>query len=346
MPELHKLEHALMEVLGPGFEDALRSLVEHERWYTTGIVVKDLFDFWVRDRLEAALDDTWVFECLRAHERKFLCERVGIDRAALIGKTPTEVAGAVLDACAIPHARPKSAREFAESCRALAELVEDDDHHVAVSARQKAERALRIMLFFHTYTLCAADFTDLIDNPGEVRLPRRLEKLKSANLHTSAEHLCGALQEDGWADLGFLTLATRKLSKRLEERAARSISGGLLTLFSSKEADSFLALGTALQAYTHDRPSADTNKKQALRAAMDEVARSIQSMVERTAFPDEVVVREVCDGIFGTVIHVANSAGAELRLSVEKRPTVGQKLFIQRATSRPYARCEWSPCPW
>jgi hypothetical protein len=346
MPDLAKLEKALRDVLGPSFDDALRSLFDHERWYANSMPTSELFEHWVRDRVALASDQTWVFECVRAHERRLVCEKVGIERSKLVGKSPADAAAAVLDAVGLPHSRPRSALDIADAIDALRVSAESDDASAAVGARQRAERTLRVLLYYTLHTVGSNAFRDLIDNPGDLRLPRRLMKLKDLNHHGSALHQCEALKEDGWADLGFLTLAVRKLSKALEDAKCTGITGLPFSPLLQKEADAFLALGTALQAYAHDKPSLDVEKRQKLLDALSGLASAFSDLRLRNVFPDELLVTEVCDSVLGSVVHAIDSRGESVRLSVTARPTIGTRIYAIRSSTRPYSRCAWAPCPW
>lgn len=345
-PQLAKLEQAIRDVLGATFDDGFRALFEHEKWYSPSISVSELFEHWVIDRLATATDHIWVFECVRAHERRLVCDNVGVDRGTLVGRSPRDAAEAVLKAVGLPSSRQKSASDIAEAIQALANGQETDDARIAVNARQRGERCLRVLLYFYVHTGGVDDFVGLLADPGSLRLPKRLEAIIKGAEKPTRDLICKALTEDGWADLGFLALATRKLSKRFEDAHVIGIGGNPIRILTADEAQAFQNLSTALQAYAHDKPSQDQQKWEQLQSALKSLSNAFNAMVAREVFPEELLVTEVCESILGPIVHAMDSNSLRISLSVSEKPTVGQRIFAIRSCARPYARSTWAPCPW
>ena len=101
-PSLKRLQDALSAVLGEKFEAEIRALVDGETWYFAELSMAEVFNLWVAAHLGRTQDAQWVFQPLRVGERKFLCEQLGIQRAEIVGKTPEELADAVLIASGLP----------------------------------------------------------------------------------------------------------------------------------------------------------------------------------------------------------------------------------------------------
>jgi hypothetical protein len=183
----------------------------------------------------------------------------------------------------------------------------------------------------------------MLESPGSLRLPRILQyALADAD---PEKQIANALEIDGWADLGFLNLALRKLSARLESQATTLVNSTQLNIFSSTEQETFNTLATALQAYTHDRPSANANREAALLSAVTDVKVVLRTMIERGSMPDYGVVIECCDTIFGKSFVVRGETRCR-RLLAEEPPRLGEEILFVASTMRDWARCEWSPTPW
>jgi hypothetical protein len=185
---------------------------------------------------------------------------------------------------------------------------------------------------------------EVLQNPGGLRLPRRLEQVVSAS--TPIVSLAAALREDGWADLGFLTLAVRKMSSRLEEQGRIHVTGKPLVILGSTEADGFSALATALQAYAHDKPSALETRAENLRTALQSLRVTTDAIRTRDALPDQMLVTENCTDLIGPVFRGITSDGRVLTLVADQAPQLGQRILYIAALKRDLSSCIWCECPW
>ncbi len=284
---LDRLEGAIRAVLGAGFEDGMRALVEARPWYASTLPVREVFRLWVFESLSSADDPLWVFQPVRAGERKYLCDKLGIDRASIVGLSPRSVADLVLRTAGLPSSTITGLATERTSWQAAVELTEgSEDERAAILLRQLAEALLRRMLHFY----CAAGYggtvVAIIREPGSLRLPKKLDALvKGSELNVSAADLAQALAAEDVGDLGFLALALRKLSSRLEHDGAQHISGDTLIVFRQAEFDAFLTLATALQAYTHHKPSMEASRKDQLAMASRGVLGAVEGMIKRNRSP-------------------------------------------------------------
>jgi hypothetical protein len=344
---ISRLEAALRELLGANFESELRASAEEAPWYHSAISATDLFRFRVWEHLERGNDGMWVLELLRGSERKFLAVKVGIDRAAIVGKSPAQLASDVLVQVGLPATRIAGLQRLRAVWDEVAALIDaDEDEKAAVLGRQRAERLLRNLLFFYCSCAFGTQFLELLLDPGSMRLPPRLGAVLKQDAASRCDALLALLRDDGWAELGFLSLAVRKLASRLDKEGARTISGLPLNLMSAGEADTFTGLGTALQPYAHDKPSLHATRHDDLAKAVAAVRSSVLTMVTRGVIPDELLVLERCESLLGPVFRGTLESGDQLRLVCERAPPLGKRILFVPAARRDFARCHWSESPW
>ncbi|WP_254990171.1 hypothetical protein [Cyanobium sp. N5-Cardenillas] len=339
-----RLEKAMRTVLKEAFDDTIRSLAECQTWYSSSIDSSEVFLLWVCDQLLTQNDPQWIFQPLRASERKYLAEEVGINRQSISGKPPEETVEMILKAVGLPPGQIAGTAKLVAKWETFEERIRvGDGQSVASLARQLAERVLRVLLFFYGGKIFPTMLKEMLESPGSLRLPRILqEALTDAEAESQ---ITNALQIDGWADLGFLNLALRKLSARLESQATTLVNANELNILSSKEQETFNCLATALQAYTHDRPSSNAEREAALLSAVTDVKIVLRTMIERGSMPDYGVVIECCDTIFGKSFVVRCETRCR-RLLAEVPPGLGEEILFVSSTTRDWARCEWSSTPW
>ena len=344
---VERIRKALAEVLGGKFEAEIRALVDSAVWYSATLSIEEVFTLWISTKLEQGQDSSWVFEPLRMSERRFLCENLGIAAQEIVGKTPENLAEVVLRASGLPIFRVSGNGSTLQAWKHLVDLVNNDEHErAAVVARQRAERLLRLLLYFYCSTRFAVDFVATLENPGSLRIPKRLEDEISNTDAERPRRITNLLLDDGWADLGFLALALRKLSERLVQAAADHVSGAELKLFTIQEHETFLKLSTALQPYTHDRPSKVQSMQRELRDALLEVVSALTSIIARGVLPEEVIVIEVGEAIVGQVFRCIGDAATTRYYRATSLPAVGRKILMVPSTNCDYARCEWVDSPW
>lgn len=342
-----RLQDALSAVLGEKFEAEIRALVDGTTWYFPDLSMEEVFTLWITNHLAHSQDSQWVFQPLRVGERKFLCEQLGIQRADIVGKTPQELAELVLLASGFPPAHVSGNRVTVDSWHHLVELVKnDEDERAAVLARQRAERLLRKLLYFYCSTGHSPEFVAMLQNPGTLRLPKRLEDELTNTAPNPETRITALLLVDGWADLGFLALSLRKLSDRLVQAGARHVSGAPLKLLGAQEHDAFSKLGTALQPYTHDRPSKFESMQQELRDALLEVTGAVTAIVNRGILPDEVLVVEAGVAFAGPIFRCLKDSGTTRYYRTQQTPPIGKRILVVPSTDCDYARCEWVEAPW
>ena len=341
------LAGALKAVLGAAFEDEMRTLVENEAWYSPAIPAEELFRLHVQDQFERSPDGLWVFSWVRTSERKFLAEKLGLDRPGIVGRSSTELAEKILGQVGLPVSRVSGLRRLVEVWSTIGEVISaGEDERAAVLARQKAERLLRLMLFFHCSTGHSGAVLRMIADPGTLRVPQRLQAVVKVHESNHVPTLLTVLREDGWADLGFLVLALRKISAALEKSGVRLLAGGELTLMTGTEYEVFRGLSEALQAYAHDTPSAREKMKERLGRSVDDVRKAVDSMLGRGILPDEMLVLENCDTLMGPVCRGLLEGGRERRLVTASPPSLGSRILFLASAPRDYARCLWTESPW
>ena len=344
---VERIRKALAEVLGGKFEAEIRALVDSTGWYSAALSIEEVFTLWITTNLEQGQDSSWVFEPLRMSERRFLCENLGIKTPEIVGKTPEDLAELVLEASGLPIFKVSGNGSTLKAWKRLVEFVNNDEHErAAVVARQRAERLLRLLLYFYCSTRFAVDFVATLENPGSLRIPKKLEDELAKNDAERPFRVTKLLLEDGWADLGFLAIALRKLSERLVQAAANHISGAELKLFTIQEHETFSKLSTALQPYTHDRPSKVQSMQRELRDALLEVVSAVATMIARGVLPEEVIVIEVGEAIVGKVFRSVGDTGIARYHRATTLPSVGRKVLVVPSTNCDYARCEWVDSPW
>jgi len=346
---VERLEFALRKVLGESFEFHLRAMVEGSSWYHQGLPCSEAFRLWICDNLEGLDDPQWVLQLLRPAERKFLCDELGIPRANLVGKNPRQLAGLVMVASGLPSQDIQGLNALRDAWSETHRLVlNDEGERAAVLCRQRGERLLREMLVFYCGLGYGDYFIHLMQDPGSLRFPAKLERrfVGSTGEERSGQ-LVAALMDDSLGDLGFFAIALGKFSTRVEEGGERHVSGDNLLILSQKEQEAFVELGTALQAYHHDKPSKLSSRQSDLLTAIGGIQGSIEAMVKRRVVPDELFVTEAsCATSLGRAFRGLGDIGRIRCLTAEVSPTLGQRIRFIPATDRDYARCKWRISPW
>jgi hypothetical protein len=344
---IDRLRAAMTDVLADKFDSEIRALVDSENWYSPDLSIDEVFNLWAARHLERSDDALWVFQPLRVSERRYLCEKVGIQRSAIIGKTPEELAKGILTKIGLPVLEVAGNRTTVARWNGLLELIErDEGERAAVLARQLAERTLRKVLYFYCSTRYGDEFVSMLENPGSLRVHNRLASEISTADNTRTGRVANLLREDGWADLGFLTLALRKYSERLTQSGATHVSGGPLRLFTTQEHEAFSKLGTSLQPYTHDRPSKEGSMKQELRDALLEVLSAVGAMISRAVFPDGVLVLEVGHALVGPIFKALKDSDTTVYYRSDTAPAIGKTVLLVPSTNCNYAFCQWVESPW
>ena len=207
------LELALQGVLGEKYESEIRGVLEGQSWYSDDLPIAEAFRLWVSTSALHAQSATWIFEPVRAGERKFLSDRVGLERSAIVGKTPLALAEAVLEAIGLPVPRVTGVDDNVYEWSRLVDLVDNgEDERAAVISRQRAERLLRKLVHFFASISFSDLLVSMLESPGSLMLPGRLRTALDGDLNERASRITSLFVEDGWADLGFLALALRKFS--------------------------------------------------------------------------------------------------------------------------------------
>ncbi|MEX2156701.1 MAG: hypothetical protein WD773_07655 [Gemmatimonadales bacterium] len=345
---MERLQAAIRGVLGVGFEEGMRALVEDRPWYSPSLPVREVFRLWVFENLFSAEDPLWVFQPVRAGERKYLCDNLGIDRSTIIGLSPRKLADLILRAVGLPTSRTAGIASERGSWEVAIELVEaSEDERAAVMLRQRAEAFLRRVLHFFCAAGHADSFLAVLRDPGSLRVPRRLDNvLATPNRAESLTELISSLGEEGWADLGFLALALRKLSAQLERNGSQHITGKALLVFQQGEFEAFTELATVLQPYAHDRPSMVGTRKENLLKGAKAAFVAVNAMIERSVVPDEALVFEGGASIIGASFRGILDTGSARTLVADVSPRAGIHVMFIASTSRDYASCMWAPSPW
>lgn len=334
------LENALRTVLGSGFEEEVRALTESEKWYRPSLSVQELFRLWVRPRVLSGVDPNWVFHGLRMADRRRLFQAVGIAAAVVSKAGQAELAELVLESVGFPNKRSRGHRSLLDDWKELVELVDNgDDERAATLGRQRTERLLRKALFFYCSVGHAEVFARMLANPGSLRVPK-------AFVGASPDALASKFLDDDISDLGFLALAMRKFSTRLEDEIALLPSGSPLALLSQTEYEQVSALASALQPYTHDKPSKHDARRTDLLSAVSAVSNSVGAMIARGVVPDELVVVETGTSLIGEGFRGVGELGSELQLLASPAPPLGKRILFIASAACHHSRCVWALSPW
>lgn len=337
---LERLEAVLRDILGGGFEDEIRAQTENEKWYRPTIPASELFRLWVRSRVLDGDEAGWVFHGLRMGDRRRLFQTLKLDSGVINATGPTEHAELVLEAVGLPLKRSHGLRTFQQQWKEVSDLVDaGEGDRAATLARQRAERFLRRMLYFYCAAGQAQAFADMLRDPGSLRVPKTFQTAK-------VEELSGLLVNDDVADLGFLALVLRKLSSRIEEAGIAGVSGSPLVVFNQKEYDGFSALGTALQPYTHDKPSRNAKRQQDLADAARTITSLVSSMAARNVVPDGALVLETCVSLVGSVFKGITDDGRQVYLVTQTVPPLAERVLYLASATCKYATCVWALNPW
>lgn len=334
------LEGAFRTVLGEEFEPAIRQLVETHDWLDQLADVSELFRLWVCDNIHSPEDPHWIFQPVRVTERKLLCDALGIDRASIVGLSQTVLANRLLAAVGLPSGIVRGRAEIVKEWRQIRAWIEDgEDDKAASVARQCSERFLRLQLHFYCHVGLVDVLAEIVEDPGSLRIPQRLIDASAAG---GTAPLLGALREDGWADLGFLSLVLPKFSKRVTI-SGRGLWGSQAEIFSATDGQTFLELSRALQPYTHDRPSRADQRKKDLEDAVERVIESIERMIAANVVPDQLVVLETCRSVVGLVFRGMDETKAIRHLATDSLPPLGSRIWYLANAKRQFAKCVWSP---
>ena len=340
------LEGALRSVLGERVEEELRALFENEPWYRNDLTSAELFDLWVIDAVERPDDPQWVLQFLRVSERKFLCDALGIARARIIGLPPRDLGLLVLQTLGLPFAVLSGFDYYRKSWLSIARMVErNEDATAATHCRQLSERFLKQLLSFYCSGEHRSFLLQVLREPGELRLPPKLQRFirKEDGGNGGLSEL---LASDDWADLGFLALCLAKMASLMVAAGIRHIRGGPLILLDSRETQAFVNLGTALQAYAHDKPSRIANRRAELLLAVRSVIEATETMGVRGTVPEELVVCEHGTDVVGTWFAGRSQSGGKRLLRSSKLPALGARVLFLASSDRNPSHCQWAYSPW
>jgi hypothetical protein len=346
---IERLESALRKILGENFEIELRAMVESSDWYRQDLPCSEAFRLWICDNLEHWNDPQWIFQPMRVNERKFLCDELGIPRGEILGKSPRQLAGIIMLASGLPCQDIAGLQTLRGAWEETHRLVDhEEDERAAVLCRQRGERLLRELLLFYCGVGYAEYFVQVIRDPGNLRMPSKLVgKITGTTPGERSAQLIDTLMDDSFADLGFLVLALRKFSMRVEEGGEKHICGEILRIFSQREHDAFSALSTALQAYHHDKPSRWNSRRGDLLLAIESIQTAVEAMAARRVVPDELFVTESsCATPFGRAFRGLVDTGKIRCLTAENSPRLGGCIRFITSADRDYARCMWWVSRW
>lgn len=341
---LDRLEQAFRRVLGESFEVELRALVEGSRWYHSELPSAEVFRLWVCDSIEAGGDPEWVFQPVRANERKFLCDELGIARTEVIGRNPRQVAGLIMFRVGLPGRDLVGVESIRGSWQEVLRLIDaEEDERAAVLCRQRGERLLRELLVFYCGIGYSEYFVNVLRDPGNLRVPAALQSgVTGATDSERAVQLLTLLADESMSDLGFLALALRKFATRVEDGGERHVCGSILSIVTAKEYDAFLTLATALQAYQHYKPSKLSSRRGELRVAVEGIQAAVETAAGRRVIPDELYVTEAtCSTPLGRAFRGLRDTGRVRCLTAAVSPVLGQRIHFIAAADRDYARCAW-----
>lgn len=337
------LEDAYRQILGEGFGDELRSLVESRRWFSPDLNASEMFRLWVCDNVESCQASDWIFQPIRAGERRQLAQLLGVEIAPLAGRGPVEIATALLGAIRMPSTAPFGRDAVVRGWEdAIESILRGEDEKAATKLRQLSERTLKILLSFYAWTEWGSRFVEILHDPGSLRIPRSFEQA----LKAESVDLVSLMSSDGWADLGFLTMALRKFSSRLKSAEALLPNGQPLQLFEQSDADAFLSLATALQPYAHDKPSVALQRTNNLTAAAQEALRVVHVLVGRGVFPQSAVVLAAGQSVYGPSFRGIDSSAQVRCVTCSVLPDVSARVYLLAASNRPFSHCIWAPAPW
>lgn len=339
---------ALSVVLGESLDAQIRAEVEGEGWYHVDLPLDEVFREWVWQNITSPKDPSWMMAPIRSTERKQLCQELGISPNEVIGKAQRDIARLILSAAQLPVQSSEHDCNFVITWGDIIQTIENgEDERAASLARSKAERLLRLLAFFYVSIGYGEELVGVIRNPGSMRVPVKLASVLESE--EPEEELCSIILEDGWADLGFLIIFVRKLSKVLENRAERNINGRALELLTVDDQTRFEALARSLQPYAHDKPSAVETRRDEFLLAVRDIARSVSEMQNRRSLPERVLITEVGETFLGASFR-AIDANLESRLyhcdSGQGSPSVGDQVLLIAATDTLGSSSRWVCCPW
>ena len=345
-PNLGRLLAAMKGVLGEQLGEEIRALTEGRSWYLPELPGEEVVRLWVLDCLDSGEDPQWIFQPLRAGERRFLCDQLDIEREGIVGLGPQGLADRILGAVGIPSAALRGPQTESTVWDHLVNQVDDgDDERASLAARQCGERLLRKLLHFYVSLDGTSSFVEVLRNPGSMRLPGPLKAVVDEG-NRSASIVSRLFLRDGWADLGFLTIAAAKFAARLERNGVRNVDGRCLQLMSATDQSAFEDLSRSLQAYTHDRPSKHEVRADELRESCVRVADAVNRMRDRGVIPDRLWVVEKNETILGTGFRGRRTSGGTITLLSDNPPHLGATILYVASTNRDYASCRWVEDPW
>lgn len=345
-----RLMSAYEQVLGGELDDCFRGMCEALSWYHSSLSTEDVFSLWVQHQLSGDLNASWVFEPVRASERRRLIDVVGIDRSAL--RRPADAGMEVLRRTGLPAAPVYSLDAEIREWEWMASEIENAPAHtesaIAIQSRKGAERILRTLVYFYSFVGCHEELASVVLSPGRMRVPPLLRDAVAQPPETRLDAVQSALSSDGWADLGFLNILARKFSVAID--GSLRIPSDVWQFWRSPllgedEADAFDSLARALQAYAHDRGD-DGGRSRGLAAALRLVARSVREMATRNVLPAGARVLESGVGLRGPTFRVVMAGGDSRALSGTVLPRPGDTIFVGPHSVRQHGRAVWAPAPW
>jgi hypothetical protein len=188
----------------------------------------------------------------------------------------------------------------------------------------------------------------MLVTPGDLRVPAAYSTaakiVQAQGPDPKPFHEC--IRRDGIADLGFLAIALRKYSTRLEDSGIRGVDGDPLVLLTQDELIAFQSLASALQNYHHDRPSRADSRRAEFASAVEMTLERLQRLENRGVIPHEMVITETgCSTPFGRTFGGFTEAGLKC-LTAEDVPDLVRTIVFVESCPRDFATAWWIYSAW
>lgn len=343
---VQKLEVAYRAVLGEAFGESIRSLCGTKSWYENTLADDVVFRFWIFDNITAGSLPSWLFEPIRAGERRSLLAHLGLSPRDLDQGSHSELAADALRAVRLPlmfDHNPATDSETWE--KTLREIDDGHDQKASVQCRGDGERFLKTILFFTCYTGAAETFLQVLRDPRGLRVPFSLQSHLEKEDNIALPGIMAALTADNSRlDFGFLVMALGQLDSALGRSQAGQVVGRV-GVFTSEDQSAFEKLATSLQSYVHDKPTQLATRRFALRDATARVLASIRKMANSKSIPERGVVVEVGESLFGPFFRVQKGVLTQV-LTSESQPSLRSPILYSADSNRDFSPCKWAPNMW
>lgn len=330
------LYSAITEVLESHFVEELESyLSEDEFGRTTKGSLIHRFEEWIVELVRTQGDVKSLVDSMGTRTGNMVLQK-------MVGERPkykrSELVSEFGDALGIPKLHINGCGFYLKRVKEFQDELNEgrtDYESVASRLRQDTERLLReVALLANASGLTEAFQASLLNN-SNLRLPRNTPTVAASLNKECIERL---ILDENWGDLGFLNILVGKAGKAVR----RGDHPGVIEPLKKNEAKAINELTSALQDYTHFKPSQKTEREQKLKDALTILEGCIEGMESRGAIPRAAVLLTRECGYFGQTYSGRDASGTWVTLRTDEDLPLGVRILFREVSNPVHRLAGWA----